>query len=287
MTTYISKIGRLPKEVREQLNLRLQDGLPGADIVAWLNHRPAVQAVLKKYFDARPVSEQNLSDWRAAGYLDWLRHQAACEAARLLAEQTTDLQAASPAHDLTDRFALVLAAELNRLAALLLQQETDLDKRLQNLAQINRQLAQLRHDDYRAKSLALRQEQWRRQVEQENRDEAERQAAAKRSLLKALVTMPDSIRAEAQLFGGGERGQLMADLMHRIRYDLPLEDWQREYLAARQAAAPIPAPPARTPAKPQKSNLIVPNKTKAVPPDARDRQVPIPQSAIRNPPSPA
>src|SRR6266496_5958378 len=58
------KIGRLPSDIREQLNRRLQDGEIGRDLVVWLNSVPEVQAVLKAEFGDRPVNEPNLSDWR-------------------------------------------------------------------------------------------------------------------------------------------------------------------------------------------------------------------------------
>ena len=45
-----------------QLNQRLQNGEPGKLLVAWLNSRPEVQAIL-----AAP----NLSAWRKGGYVDW------------------------------------------------------------------------------------------------------------------------------------------------------------------------------------------------------------------------
>src|SRR6266478_7268464 len=69
------KIGRLPLDIREQLNRRLQDGEIGRDLVVWLNSVPEVQAVLKAEFGDRPVNEPNLSDWRTGGYEDWRVHQ--------------------------------------------------------------------------------------------------------------------------------------------------------------------------------------------------------------------
>src|SRR5713101_3779194 len=79
MTTRISKIARLPRDIREQLNRRLQDGELGQDLVVWLNSLPKIQAVVKSEFGDRPVTEQNLSDWRRAGYRDWLIQQETIE----------------------------------------------------------------------------------------------------------------------------------------------------------------------------------------------------------------
>src|ERR1700679_1286876 len=63
------KIARLPREIRDQLNQRLNDGQPGRRLVTWLNSLPEVQQVLAADFDGRPLNEQNLSDWKAGGYL--------------------------------------------------------------------------------------------------------------------------------------------------------------------------------------------------------------------------
>ena len=42
----LGKIGRLPRERREELNGRLQNGEVGRLLVEWLNGLPAAQAVL-------------------------------------------------------------------------------------------------------------------------------------------------------------------------------------------------------------------------------------------------
>lgn len=69
------KIARLPREIRETLNQRLDDGQPGSVLLPWLNAKPAVQAILKEHFDGQPINDQNLSDWRRGGFQDWLTKQ--------------------------------------------------------------------------------------------------------------------------------------------------------------------------------------------------------------------
>lgn len=71
-----SKIARLPKEIREQLNAHLRDGWAGTKLIAWLHEQPAVQRLLKKRFHGKPVNHQNLTDWRhGRPYADWVRDQ--------------------------------------------------------------------------------------------------------------------------------------------------------------------------------------------------------------------
>src|SRR5712672_2054430 len=71
-TSRIGKIARLPYSIREQLNLQLHDGIPAKSILPWLNSLPEVKALLAADFDNRPISKQNLSEWKHGGHRDWL-----------------------------------------------------------------------------------------------------------------------------------------------------------------------------------------------------------------------
>jgi hypothetical protein len=51
------KIARLPRDLRDQINRRLDDGEPGVQLVHWLNELPEVQAVLSRNFDGRKINE--------------------------------------------------------------------------------------------------------------------------------------------------------------------------------------------------------------------------------------
>ena len=77
------KIARLPKAVRDTLNRRLRDGEPGKRLVAWLNPQPEVQAVLAAEFGGRPITENNLSEWKTGGFREWELQQDALERARV------------------------------------------------------------------------------------------------------------------------------------------------------------------------------------------------------------
>lgn len=65
------KIARLPKEIREELNRRLENGEQGARLVEWLNGLPEVKAILEKDFEGQAINEPNLTQWRNGGFLDW------------------------------------------------------------------------------------------------------------------------------------------------------------------------------------------------------------------------
>jgi hypothetical protein len=109
MTTRTGKIARLPRAIREQLNRRLRDGEMQSKLVEWLNSLPETLIMLAAEFEGRPVNEQNLSEWKAGGYRDWVALQESLEMIRELSDNTTELRAASD-ELLTDKLAVWLAA---------------------------------------------------------------------------------------------------------------------------------------------------------------------------------
>ena len=88
------KIARLPRNIREQINRRLQNGDKGAQIVAWLNTEPEVKALTAAEFAGQPVNEVNLSKWKLGGYRDWEAHQEALEAVQRLGADAGELDPA-------------------------------------------------------------------------------------------------------------------------------------------------------------------------------------------------
>jgi hypothetical protein len=97
MKTRNGKIAHLPFQIREELNIRLSNGEPGNRLVEWLNANPAVNEVMHNCFAGRPVSEQNISEWRNGGYEQWAMLNACLgetsglsESAGLIAENGID-----------------------------------------------------------------------------------------------------------------------------------------------------------------------------------------------------
>ncbi|MCX6952806.1 MAG: hypothetical protein NTV51_11660 [Verrucomicrobia bacterium] len=89
----LGKIARLPRPVRDTLNVRLQEGEPGPELLAWLNAEPAVQAVLAAHFGGQAINAQNLSDWRRGGHAVWCQQQQIFELAERLHEEQPELAA--------------------------------------------------------------------------------------------------------------------------------------------------------------------------------------------------
>jgi hypothetical protein len=80
------KISRFPDGIREQLNLRLFNGLRTYEILAWLNGLPTVKAIVAMEFNGVPVSYANLGHWRLGGYQHWLCEKSRADIANIPCE---------------------------------------------------------------------------------------------------------------------------------------------------------------------------------------------------------
>jgi len=74
MTTRNGKIARLPFEIREELNHRLLENEPAKTILTWINADSTVRHFMEVLFEGRPITEQNISEWRQGGYEEWLTY---------------------------------------------------------------------------------------------------------------------------------------------------------------------------------------------------------------------
>ncbi len=154
------KIARLPKAVREELNRRLEDGAQGKALVAWLNGLPEVKAVMKEAFEGRAVTEQNLSEWRQGGFLDWQRQQEARDWVRQAAEETRELEAEAGPEPLTDVLGASITLLLSRLIRELGEGLDSTPEQRHDLVLLIRQWCAIRSGDHRAAKLKMQQQDW-------------------------------------------------------------------------------------------------------------------------------
>lgn len=149
------KIAHLPTAIREELNCRLHDGESGKALVQWLNSLPEVQAVLKSQFGGRPISEPNLSKWKAWGYRRCLARRDTLAELRHLTQNAADLDHIARGR-LTDNLATVLAA---RYAAAIAdwngQITPEFRQRIRVLRSLCHGVADLRRGDHRRARLEL------------------------------------------------------------------------------------------------------------------------------------
>ena len=195
-----SKIARLPRAVRDELNRRLEDGEPGKRLVAWLNAQPAVQAVLAQHFPGRPINEPNLSAWKSGGFRAWQIHQELLQQARLTAEDAADL--ANTGGPLADHLATLLAA---RYAAALAdwdgQPGSPATQQLRLLGTLRQDIATLCRNAHHAARIRLEQERFNFEYQQ-----AVAKLGEKLDFQKRKLAMINRVRAkiESEDKGPGE-----------------------------------------------------------------------------------
>lgn len=145
------KIARLPHPIRIQLNARLQDGREGAEILAWLNALPEVKQTLAAAFQNRPITKQNLSDWRLGGYEDQLARQDILAQVKHLAACHPAPASSSPGAAIADHLAAVVNANY---AAILASESPKLDakalRRLRDLRSFGQLAVNLRRASHAA-----------------------------------------------------------------------------------------------------------------------------------------
>jgi hypothetical protein len=158
MKTRTGKIARLPQSVRDQLNQKLENNIPGHELLSWLHSLPEVQKVLADHFCGRAITKSNLSDWRHGGFIDWTYHRQGrqqwwelVETARQLTQKRSPKEGVDVSSYLGTFLLVELAEALDQLHTV-----KDLDKRWKLMRTISGALSRLRNDDSREKLLRLR-----------------------------------------------------------------------------------------------------------------------------------
>ncbi|MGH7941832.1 MAG: hypothetical protein ACREFR_12260 [Limisphaerales bacterium] len=84
------KIGRLSFSIRDEINQRLHDGHPHAEIAKWANDLPDVKKIISEQFKGREISVYNISNWRRLGHPRWLAGREAVERANRAAADAAE-----------------------------------------------------------------------------------------------------------------------------------------------------------------------------------------------------
>ena len=170
--THNGKIARLPRNIRDELNHRLDDGEPGDRILAWLNALPAVQAA---EFGGSEINAQNLSNWRKGGYQDWLKQQERRNLVRELTQNAEELVTDAGGVEISHHFSAVLVAELAASAHDELATLTDPAERCARMQAILHTMMSVRRQDNLAGRLAIERERRTRERAKEKRKDGWRE----------------------------------------------------------------------------------------------------------------
>jgi len=242
MNTHTGKIGRLDSGVRHAIGERIENGEPNKSIVDWLNSLPEVQRPLQYYFEGRPITEQNLSEWKQnGGHQHWVRVQETRRLAQQLGEDAEVLESATDDECLSDRLGVILAAELMKLMTTLLAEEKDPEKRWARLKEMSRELSQLRKDDHRAVRTRMARKQ--REKEENAAMDAETRRLEKEHKSKLINQIMAPVENKTMgkmlgLMGYGENGEKVAELAHLIKTDGPWRKFMDDMFKDQRGAEP-------------------------------------------------
>jgi len=190
------KIARLPNGIREQLNCRLADGESGNRLIEWLNSNPEVMKVMAEQFDGRPITDGNLSEWRAGGYEDWLTLDAFLGETRVLSENAGQLVATGIS---SDHLHIVLLAHHARLLKNLeTMPENEFKTRLNTVRKLTASIMQMRRDELQRARLELQRERLELLREKENMKSASSSKTASSTSSNSARPAPTGIAQPAK-----------------------------------------------------------------------------------------
>ena len=229
-TTRRSKIARLPDNIRNELNERLEDGQAAEPLLLWLNALPETRKTLKEYFSSQPISECNLTHWRHSGYPDWLAEHRGLELAELLSRQAQGAEAASQG-PLGEQLSVVLTLRMAGLMQKLLavdDEKSSPEQQWQHARELVREVDRVRRSDHRARQLKLQEEQWEREQQRQfDQDEKAAKEADKKFQLEAVldtVNLPLRIQVLTPVYQSPKIARWVAETEHAIKYGLA-KDW--------------------------------------------------------------
>ncbi len=250
------KIARLPREVRKQLNERLERSEESPQLLAWLNALPEVKKILQKDFAGVPISPQNLSQWRQGGFEEWLARRNLCEDARDLTELAEEMEDEDSPMVLADDVAQVLAA---RFGSLIANWNGEVDEKFEAksrvLNRLCRSVVQLQRGMHRAK-----REGFELTCKWEEKETADEEVLKKR-MIKPCYDML-KLPVMAKMFGGGTAGRKIAQYILAIQrgnldadFDLlPTDKYEMEEAAEKKAKPVKPTRKRRTVKQARKTN---------------------------------
>jgi hypothetical protein len=131
------KIARLPRQIRDELNLRLENNEEGPKLLGWLNGLAETRELLDRDFEGVAISKQNLSEWRQGGFREWQIRGDLHDRAYKLCEQTRELEEVVDAPELPNGLATALAL---RYAKVLATWDGQPDKKIEAEIEILRKL---------------------------------------------------------------------------------------------------------------------------------------------------
>jgi hypothetical protein len=195
----IGKIARLPEQVREQVNRRLQDGENGREIITWLNSMDEVKTVLAQGFGGHEITDSNLSDWRLGGYRDWEAQQIAlAEARRVMSEGRELAETGNKA--LADNLAVWLTGRYIVATRKLIENGDD-ESAWKMLRELCHDVVALRRGDHGAEWLRIEREKLKLQRQKNARERKKAKLDSEEDAPRPPMDNEERERRYRQIFG--------------------------------------------------------------------------------------
>ena len=213
------KIARLPREIREELNRRLDNGEPGVGLIAWLNELPAVKELLQRHFDAKPINDVNLTEWKQGGFVDWQTQQDMLTLAKEFNSETEELEELCGSK-LTDRLKTFVAVHYAALLRGWNGEMTDeMREQLRGLKSLSREIVRLRRSDREVERIELDREALelqKQQTEEGIRRKFEEWAAETdfREKITPKMTKEEMDRVMFRLIYGRDKEEMKSSKLH-------------------------------------------------------------------------
>jgi len=211
MSARNGKIARLPRDIRDQLNQRLEQSEESPQLLAWLNALPETQKIVQNDFASVPISPQNLSQWRQGGFQEWLARRDLCDDAREVRHLSDEMENEDSQSILADDAAVVLAA---RFGSLIAHWNGEVDEPFEARARVLnglcRSVVQLQRGMHRS---------IRENFDLENLMEAKEKAEEEELKRKMIQPCRDMLKLPvmAKIFGGGEAGRKIAQYVLAVQ----------------------------------------------------------------------
>jgi hypothetical protein len=193
------KIARLPAPLREQINLRLQNGENGRDIIAWLNSNDEVKALLAREFGGIEISDDNLSQWKHGGYHDWEMLQATLAETQRIVSEGAELDKVGE-QALGDKLAAWMLGRYAVATRKLIENEDD-QAAWKLLREVCHDLVALRRGDHFAEWLRIDREKLALHLRREEREQKAAQSEAEKKSAAPVLTDEEKERKWRQIFG--------------------------------------------------------------------------------------
>lgn len=204
------KFARLPHALREQVCQRLLDGQTAGTILAWLNPLPDAIRTWDTYFSGNPATEQNLSEWRQAGYQRWLADRESVENTKALATFAANQAAAGK--NLSAGLQAILAGHIMTGFEVLVNAAADdgqtPDDPVKRIAALGGVVASMRNADTAADRIELDKQKAaaKREDQKLAREKFEKQTVEK------FLQFAQTPEAQAILNSGAKKNIQMAEL---------------------------------------------------------------------------